>query len=285
MGSMSTIGFLNAAATATARSAVRRRQIATAAVLILALLSASWARAADVRIFAAASTSNAIIEIGELAKGEGLPQMVSAFASSSALARQIANGAPADIYVSANVRWMEYLDSNGAIDRNTRIDLVGNSLVLIAPKGGRLAALPVPGVISRAYPLSARLAGSRLAIGDPAHVPAGIYGKQALVSLGLWASVADRLAPTANVRGALVLVERGEAEAGIVYATDAAVVAGKVMVIGTFPASSHAPIIYPAAIVAGRNREEVQRVFAFLASAKAAAVFARHGFTPMAAKP
>ncbi|MBI2978007.1 MAG: molybdate ABC transporter substrate-binding protein [Rhodospirillales bacterium] len=283
---MLTIGFLNAAATATTRSAVRRRRIATAAGLLLAMLSAaSWAHAADVRIFAAASTSNAIIEIGELAKGEGLPRMVSAFASSSALARQIANGAPADIYVSANVRWMEYLDNNGAIDRTSRIDLLGNSLVLIAPKGGRLAAMPVVGVIGRDYSLNARLAGGRLAIGDPAHVPAGIYGKQALISLGLWASVAERLAPAANVRGALVLVERGEAEAGIVYATDAAVVAGKVAVIGTFPASSHEPIIYPAAIVAGRDREDVRRVFAFLASAKAAAVFARHGFMPMAAKP
>jgi molybdate transport system substrate-binding protein len=285
LGSILTIGFLNAAATATVRSAARQGRIAMAAVLFPALLLANGVRAADVRIFAAASTSNAITEIGELAKGEGLPRLVPAFASSSALARQIANGAPADIFVSANVRWMDYLDNNGAIDRDTRIDLVGNSLVLIAPKGGRLAALPVAGDIGRDYPLDANLGGGRIAIGDPAHVPAGIYGKQALVSLGLWASVADRLAPAANVRGALVLVERGEAEAGIVYGTDAAVVAHKVTVIGAFPASSHEPIIYPAAIVARRDLEEVRRVFAFLTSVKAAAVFARHGFRPMAATP
>jgi molybdate transport system substrate-binding protein len=283
---MTTITIPNAARWGTPRFPVRRRRIAAAATgLILALIAALPARAADVLVFAAASTTNALTEIADMATQQGLVRMVPVFASSSALARQIANGAPADIYVSANVRWMDYLDKNGAIARDTRTDLLGNSLVLVAPKGGRLAASPAAGIIGDDYPLAARLGGGRLALGDPAHVPAGIYARQALEALGLWAAMADRLAPTANVRAALALVERGEADAGVVYATDAAVVASKVAVIGTFPASSHAPIIYPATILAGRDREEVRRVFAFLTSAKAAAVFARHGFTPLAVKP
>jgi len=240
---------------------------------------------ADVLMFAAASTTNAITEIGELAERQGLPRMVPSFASSAALAKQIDNGAPADVFVSANVRWMDFLDRKNAIDRNSRVDLLGNSLVLIAPKGGRLANMPPVGAIGGDYPLAANLARGRLAVGNPDHVPAGIYARQALESLGLWPSVGNKLAPVANVRAALALVERGEAEAGVVYATDAAIVAGKVVVIGAFPESSHKPIIYPAAILAGRDREEVRRVFAFLASAKAAAVFARYGFRPLAAKP
>ena len=252
--------------------------------LVLFVLAARPA-AADVLVFAAASTTNAITEIGKLAEREGLPRMVASFASSSALAKQIDNGAPADIFVSANVKWMDYLEKKNAIDRRSRVDLLGNSLVLIAPRDGRLAISPPVGAIGGDYPLLANLADGRLAMGNPDHVPAGIYAKEALVFLGLWPSVEKSLAPAANVRAALALVERGETEAGIVYATDAAIVAGKVTVIGAFPASSHKPIIYPAAILAGRDREEARRVFAFLASAKAAAVFARYGFRPLAANP
>ncbi len=284
---MSTISFLNAAVTATVHAIMGGRRFATAVttVVLLTPLSAGLARAADVLVFAAASTTNAIVEIGKLAEREGLPRFVASFASSSALARQIDNGAPADIFVSANVRWMDHLDNKNAIDRHSRRDLLGNSLVLIAPKGGRAAKFASVGTIGRDYPLAAILAGGRLAVGNPDHVPVGIYAKEALVSLGLWPSARNRLAPAANVREALTFVQRGEAEAGIVYATDAAVGAGKVTVIGTFPADSHAPIIYPAAIVAGRDRDEVRRLFAFLASAKAAAAFAHHGFTPLAATP
>jgi molybdate transport system substrate-binding protein len=241
--------------------------------------------AADVLIFAAASTTNAIAEIGKLAEREGLGRIVSSFASSSALAKQIENGAPADIFVSANPRWMDYLEKKHAVDGRYRLDLLGNSLVLIAPKGGRLTQSPPVDAIGKDFPLAASLTGSRLAIGNPDHVPAGIYAKEALVSLGLWPSVEKRIAPTANVREALTFVERGEVEAGIVYSTDAAIVAGNVAVIGTFPEGSHKPIIYPAAILAGRDREEVRRFFAFLTSAKAAAVFARYGFKPLTAKP
>jgi molybdate transport system substrate-binding protein len=280
---MTTITIPNAACRVAARFPAPRRIAAAIAGLALALIASLPARA-DVLVFAAASTTNAITEIADLATRQGLARMVPAFAASSALARQIANGAPADIYVSANVRWMDYLDKTGVLARDTRVDLVGNSLVLVAPKGGRLAKLPPAGTLGNDYPLAAGLGDGRLALGDPAHVPAGLYAKQALETLGLWTKVSDRLAPAANVRAALALVERGEAGGGVVYATDAAVVAGKVAVIGTFPADSHAPIIYPAAIVAGRDREDVRRVFAFLASAEAAAVFARHGFTLLAAK-
>lgn len=281
---MTTITFPNAARRGPARPPTRLRRITAAAGLALALVAAVPARA-DVLVFAAASTTNALTEIGRLAEKEGVGRMVASFASSSTLAKQIDNGAPADIYVSANVRWMDYLAGKNAIDRPSRIDLIGNVLVLIAPKGSRPAKTPPAGTIGNDYPLAAGLAGGRLAVGNPDHVPAGLYAKQALTSLGLWPQVADKLAPAANVRAALALVGRGEAGAGIVYATDAAIVAGKVAVIGAFPDSSHKPIIYPAAILAGRDREEVRRVFAFLASAKAAAVFARYGFRPLAAKP
>lgn len=238
---------------------------------------------ADVLVFAAASTTNAVNELARLAASENLPKIVPSFASSSALAKQIANGAPADIFISANVKWMDFLEEKKLIEKRTRVDLIGNRLVLIAPAQGRLANMPLASNLSKDYPLLAHLAGGKLAMGNPGHVPAGLYGKEALTNLGLWNSVEKSVASAANVRAALALVERGEAEAGVVYSTDAAIIARKVKVIGTFPESSHTHIIYPAAVIADRAGSDAQNVYAFLVSRKAAEVFKRHGFKPIAA--
>ena len=251
-----------------------QRLAAAALVGAFAALTAPQAATARVLVFAATSTTGALGEIGEIYGARGLGTVRTAFAGSAALARQIIAGAPADIYISASPQWMDYLAGEGAIEPASRFDLLGNRLVLIAPADSRLRL-----AIEPAFPLVAALDGQRLAMGDPDHVPAGMYAKAALIHLGIWPALTGHLALTADVRAALTLVERGEAAAGIVYATDAAITS-RVRMAGTFPADSHPPITYPAAIVADRDRPEVRRFFAFLASAEAAAVFARHGFRP-----
>ena len=228
--------------------------------------------AADVSIFAAASTTSAVEEIGSLYQDRRLGRIVSSFASSSTLAKQIVNGAPADIYLSASVEWMDYLAHRGAVDRRSRLDLLTNRLILVAPADQDFSTVIAPG-----FPLAKSLGDRRLALGDPDHVPAGIYAKVALQTLGVWQTVADRLAPAANVRAALALVERGEVAAGIVYRTDAAI-SPRVKVVGEFPESSHPTIVYPVAMVNGRNEPDIERFMAFLRSKPAAQVFRRHGF-------
>jgi molybdate transport system substrate-binding protein len=226
-----------------------------------------------VLLFAAASTTTAMEEAMDLFARRGLGAVRASFAGSSALAQQIANGAPADIFLSANRQWMDFLSRKMAIVAASRVDLLGNRLALIVP-----ATAPITSRTASAFPLARVLGDGRLALGDPDHVPAGIYAREALINLGVWDSVATKLAPMADVRAALTLVERGEAAAGIVYATDARVTRG-VRVVGLLPADSHPPIVYPAAIVAGRERPLVRRFFEFLTSAEASAVFARHGFS------
>jgi molybdate transport system substrate-binding protein len=228
--------------------------------------------AADIRLFAAASTTTVLDEIAGLYKARGMGDVVAAYASSSTLAKQIVNGAPADIFISADETWMDYVAAANAIDAASRRDLLTNRLVLIAPVDTTWSLAIVPG-----FPLAAALADGYLAMGDPDHVPAGIYGRQALTGLGVWDGLSARVARAADVRAALVLVERGEAAAGIVYATDAAI-SRKVRVVATFPESSHPPIRYPAAVVAGRSNAEVTRFFDFLASDAALAVYRRYGF-------
>jgi molybdate transport system substrate-binding protein len=252
----------------------RRLWIAALAALAAALATPEPTNA-KILVFAAASTTGAVGEITEIYTSRGLADVRAAFAGSSVLARQIAAGAPADVYISASPEWMDYLAGERAIETESRVDLMANALVLIAPADSRLRLRIEPG-----FPLAEGLDGGYLAMGDPDHVPAGIYAKAALIDLGVWPALAGRLALTADVRAALALVERGEAAAGIVYATDAGV-SSRVRVVGAFPAESHPPISYPAAIVAGRDRPEVRRFFAFLTSAEAAAVFARHGFEPV----
>jgi molybdate transport system substrate-binding protein len=229
----------------------------------------------DVVIFAAASTTNAVSEIGDLYAVRHLGKVETSFASSSTLAKQIASGAPADVYMSANIKWMDYLAKKNAIDPHSRFDLLGNRIVLIAPAQSPITSIDVkPGLAL------ARLLGNdgRLAMGDPAHVPAGIYGKQALETLGLWNQVKDRLAPMKDVRAALAMVERAETLLGLVYATDAAITK-KVRVVGTFPVDSHPPIVYPVAAVAGGNAKAAASFLDFLKSPQARAVFEKYGFS------
>lgn len=228
--------------------------------------------AADVSIFAAASTTSAVEEIGSLFEERHLGNVVSSFASSSTLAKQIANGAPVDVYLSASVEWTDYLADRGVIEPGSRHDLLTNRLVLVAPADQLFSA-----VVGSGFPLAERLGDGRLALGDPDHVPAGIYAKAALQNLGVWPAVANRLAPAANARAALALVERGEVAAGIVYRTDATI-SPHVRVVGEFPESSHPTIVYPVAMVAGREDAEVERFMQFIRSELAIEVFRRHGF-------
>lgn len=242
----------------------------------LLCLSPPAAAAEPVTVFGAASMANAMEAIGQ-AYGDRTGGTVRfSFASSSTLARQIEAGAPAQAFCSANETWMDYLAERGLIAADTRVSPIGNALVLIAPK----AAAPPPVTIDTGLDLVSMLGpDGRLAVGDPAHVPAGIYARQALQSLGQWDALQPRLAPADNVRAALALVERGEAPLGIVYATDAAVSPG-VVVIGIFPEDSHRPITYSCAIAKAAGSDEVRRFFGFLTGANGLAIFARFGFRP-----
>jgi molybdate transport system substrate-binding protein len=227
---------------------------------------------APITVFGAASTTNVITEISGIFERTAGVKVRHSFASSSALARQIAAGAPADVYLSANPKWMDYLAERGMIEPNSRSDLLGNRIVFIAPKGRRpsLAGSPIAELIER-------IGDDKIAMGDPTHVPAGIYARQALANLGLWERAEPKVAPTRDVRAALALVERGEAPLGIVYATDAAI-SGKVEVIHILSADSHQPIVYPVALVKGRGTEPARDFLAFLGSPEAREIYRGHGF-------
>jgi molybdate transport system substrate-binding protein len=224
-------------------------------------------------VFAAASLTDALREVAGLWQRQGHAPVRLNFAASSLLARQIAAGAPADIFASADEAWMDALARQDLIVPGSRRDVLFNRLVLIVPTGASVLV-----TITRGFDLAALLGpGGRLAIGDPAHVPAGIYAKQALMRLGIWSSVADRLAPAVDVRAALLLVARGEAPAGIVYETDARS-SREVAVAGTFPEWSHDRITYPFAIVRGHDSAAARAWMRFLEGKDARAVFARYGF-------
>jgi len=257
----------------------KRSTVAFAALALASLAYISGpgtTRADPVTVFGAASVTNALEDIGALYRAEGGDVRFS-FASSSTLARQIEAGAPADIFVSANDTWMDYLAERGLIVEETRAGPFGNRLVLIAPSDSTLPDID----ISPDLDLSALLGpDNRLAVGDPEHVPAGIYAKQALQSIDLWTALEPRLARADNVRAALALVESGEAPLGIVYATDATVAAG-VKVIGIFPRDSHPPITYAIAVVAGSpdaKAAEVKAFFDLMTGPEGLEAFARHGF-------
>jgi molybdate transport system substrate-binding protein len=195
------------------------------------------------------------------------------FGSSSTLARQIEQGAPADLFASADEKWMDYLADRKLIAADTRKDLLGNDLVLVvsAEKPQRVTIGPGFDLLGMLGP------NGRVATGDPAHVPVGIYAEQALRKLGIWDAVSTHLARTEDVRAALLLVERGEAPAGIVYATDAAVSKG-VTVAGVFPADSHDPVSYPFALTKAGDTPEARALMAFLAGPQARAIFVARGF-------
>ena len=235
---------------------------------VLALLLALPARGAELTVFAAASLTNALQEIVA-----GRTDVRFSFAASSTLARQIEQGAAADLFLSADEAWMDYLVQRGLIAPETRIAPLSNALVLVAPAGQAKPVTLAPGL-----DLAALLGpGGRLVTGDPAHVPVGRYARQALEKLGLWAVAESRLARAENVRAALLLVERGEAPYGIVYSTDAAITR-KVKVVATFPADSHPPISYPMAVVKSRDGPAARALLAELSGPAAKAIYAKNGF-------
>ena len=245
--------------------------------LLLALLlcgspqAAERASKAPARVFAAASLTNALEEIATQWQHMGHPRPLLAFGASSTLAKQIEAGAPADLFASADRKWMDYLDARNRTDLVSHIDLLGNTLVLIAPKGRRFDAEMQP---------SFRIADSfkgKLCTGEPDVVPVGIYAKQAMERLGWWKPLQPRIVGTDDVRTALAFVERGECGAGIVYASDARI-SRKVDVLATFPAHTHAPIVYPFALVKNARPEAVA-FLRYLRTPQAAAVFRRHGFS------
>ena len=253
----------------------RRPLLLLLLALCCAVAPAGGVAARPVTVLAAASLTDALTEIGARYAAATGETVRFAFSSSSTAARQIEAGAPADIFASANLRWMDYLAEKGAIAAGTRIDLLVNRLVLVAPAtAGGDPVEPVDGSA-----IVARLgADGRLAVGDPDHVPAGLYAKQALTALGAWPVLAPRLARADDVRAALALVARGEAPLGIVYATDAAIVAG-VRIVGEFPAAAHQPIVYPFALTAdAADNPAARRFLAWLAGPEARAAFGRYGF-------
>ncbi|MDO7836033.1 molybdate ABC transporter substrate-binding protein [Sphingobium sp. HBC34] len=224
-------------------------------------------------LLAAASMQEAMTAAADAWAARGHPRPVLSFAGSSALARQIKAGAPADLFLSADEAWMDDVARAGWLAPGSRSTLAGNSLVLVAPR-----ARPVRLRIARGMPISRALGDGRLAMADPDSVPAGKYGKAALTALGAWPQVAAKIVRTDNVRSALALVERGEVPLGIVYATDARASTG-VSVVGAFPASSHAPIRYPVARIKGSTSKDAEPFRRFLLSPAGKAILARYGFS------
>jgi molybdate transport system substrate-binding protein len=241
--------------------------------LLLLILAPLQARAEGLTVFAAASLTDAMKQIGDLWVKAGHEAPRQSFASSSTLARQIESGAPANIFASADEQWMDYLAKKDLLAADTRKNLLGNDLVLVVP-----ATHPTHVDIGPGFDIAKLLgADGRLATGDPAHVPVGIYAEKALRKLGMWDTVAPRLAPAADVRSALLLVERGEAPVGIVYATDAAASKG-VVVAGVFPENSHDPITYPFAVTKSGDTPEARAFLTFLSSPAVREVWTRNGF-------
>ncbi|MEB7583967.1 molybdate ABC transporter substrate-binding protein [Serratia rubidaea] len=231
--------------------------------------------AEKITVFAAASLTNALQEIAtQYQQGKDV-QVVSSFASSSTLARQIEQGAPADLFISADQQWMDYAIDKQQMVKDSRYTLLDNDLVLIAAKDSKLDKV----AITPQTDWQQLLNGERLAVGDPDHVPAGIYAKEALQNLKAWPQLEPRLARANNVRSAMALVERQETPLGIVYGSDA-LASDKVKVVGVFPADSHKPVEYPMAIVKDHNSPTVSAFYTYLKSPQAAAVFKRYGFSP-----
>lgn len=245
--------------------------VAALVSLLPAAITAAPARQPPT-VLAAASLQESMNAAADAWKAKGHPRPRISFAGSSALARQIEAGAPADIFVSADEPWMDEVQSRGLLRKGTRVSFLRNSLVLVAPRASTVRLRIAPGMA-----LAGALGGGRLAIADPAGVPAGVYAKQALTKLGVWNSVQGRLAPGESVRAALALVSRGVAPLGIVYATDARADPG-VRVVGVFPPASHDPISYPVAVIASSRNPEADAFRRYLVSAEGKAVFRRFGF-------
>lgn len=245
------------------------------AALVTVSLAGQAVAADNITVFAAASLTNAMQDIASQYQKEKGIMVVSSFASSSTLARQLEQGAPADLFISADQQWMDDAVAKKSVITRTRYTLLGNDLVLIAPRSAAAKAVTLDPQTN----WKTLLHGERLAVGDPDHVPAGIYAKEALQKLGAWDGVAPALAPANNVRAALALVERNETPYGIVYGSDA-VASDKVQVVARFPADSHKPVEYPMAIVNDHDTAIVKAFYDYLKGPQAAAIFKHYGFTP-----
>jgi molybdate transport system substrate-binding protein len=242
-------------------------------VVICAQVSAA-ADKAPITVFAAASLTNVLQDLGDGFTAKTSIAVRFSFAASSVLAKQIENGAPADVFFSADVEWMDYLQERNLIQRASRHDALGNNLVLIAP-----ADSAVKLKIAANFPLAATLGTGRLATGDPDSVPVGRYAKQALTQLGVWSAVMNKIARADSVRSALAFVDRGEAPLGIVYETDA-LVDKNVRIVDTFPKDSHAPIVYPLALTSAA-KPDAAKFAAYLRAPEGDAAFLHYGFKPL----
>lgn len=250
-----------------------RACLAIAAMALFAVISQTARAEEPVTVFAAASLKESIEKVATAWKAAGGAQVTLSFAGSSALAKQIEEGAPADVFISADLKWMDHLDKAGRIKTETRVNLLGNRIVLVAPKESAVTT-----TIAENFPLASLLGDERLAMANVEAVPAGTYGKAALENLGVWDSVKDKVAQAENVRAALLLVSRAEAPLGIVYETDAKVDPG-VRVVDRFPEQSHPAIIYPAALTTDGRNPRAADFLAYLQGADAHAIFTAAGFT------
>jgi molybdate transport system substrate-binding protein len=248
------------------------RLLALFALVCLAACGSATGEPQPLVVLAAASLQEALNAQADAWAAQGHPRPTLAFAGSSALARQIESGAPADVFLSADEQWMDTVEQAGALEAGSRRDLLTNGIVLIAPKGST-AAVDLANPVS----LAATLGSGKLAMADPDAVPAGKYGRAALEHLKAWDRIAGRVAAAENVRAALKLVESGEAPLGVVYATDAAA-SRKVRVVAAFPPDSHPPIRYPMAILATSKNPQAAPFERFLASPAGRTIFQRHGF-------
>jgi molybdate transport system substrate-binding protein len=259
----------------TSGSAGQRLRVGAVLFVLCALPYAPRAEAQDhLLVFAAASLKDALDDIDAQFIRDKKVEVTASFAASSALAKQIEAGAPADVFISADLDWMDYLDTRHLVPPGPRINLLGNKLVLIAPKSSKATLDIAPG-----FPLAEALGPQgRLAMADPAAVPAGKYGEASLKALGVWDSVSNRIAAAENARAALLLVSRAEAPLGIVYKTDAAADTG-VRIVGAFPDNTHPPIIYPAAVLAQAPHAAAATDYIAYLKSKAAPLFVKYGFT------
>ncbi|MDD5272568.1 MAG: molybdate ABC transporter substrate-binding protein [Methylovulum sp.] len=238
-------------------------------LIVLAYACFMTAAKADMTVLAAASLTNALTDIIKHYQNQHGLVIKTSFASSSVLAKQIENGLPADIFISADKQWMDTLYEQGKIDGASRKEILGNALVLIAPKGHAFTVK-----LAKGEPLAQAFEG-KLCTGETSTVPAGKYAKEALQNLAMWDAIKARIVGTEDVRAALAFVERGECAAGIVYATDA-LISDKVEAVATFPENSHAPIVYPMALVS--QSQEARELLDYLTQAEAGKVFAHYGF-------
>lgn len=250
------------------------RHVAFAFTMFGAALASPAVAQQNITVFAAASLKNALDDIDAAFTKSGGPKVVVSYAASSALAQQIEAGAPADVFISADLKWMDYVAGKKLITPDTRVNLLGNKLVLIAPSNSKLGNVK----IEKGFDI-AKLAGNgRIAVADTKSVPAGLYAKAALTSLGSWAAAEPKLAQAENVRATLAFVARGETPVGIVYETDAKI-EPKVKIVGEFPNGSYPPVTYPVAATVSTKNPAVGKYLDFLRSQAAKSIFEKYGFS------